>query len=67
MNRIADNLAQVKEVITAACARVGRDPSTVTLVAVSKTHLVDVILEALQAGVQHFGENRVEEASVKIP
>jgi hypothetical protein len=64
---IADNIERVRENIAAACARVGRDPSEVTLVAVSKTHGPDVILQAIAAGVQHFGENRVEEAQGKIP
>jgi pyridoxal phosphate enzyme (YggS family) len=64
---IAQNLEQVRENIVAACARVGRNPSEVTLVAVSKTHSTDAILQAIAAGAQHFGENRVEEAEGKIP
>lgn len=64
---IAQNIDQVRENIAAACARVGRDPSEVTCVAVSKTHGPDAILQAIAAGVQHFGENRVEEAEGKIP
>lgn len=63
----ADNVARVLENIAAACARVGRSPAEVTLVAVSKTHGVQAVLEAAAAGVQHFGENRVEEAGQKIP
>lgn len=64
---IADNLTRVREQIAAACARVGRDPAEVTLVAVSKTHPPAAVLEAVAAGVQHFGENRVEESAAKIP
>ncbi|MFN8376512.1 MAG: YggS family pyridoxal phosphate-dependent enzyme [Anaerolineae bacterium] len=64
---LVDHLHQVQERIAAACARAGRDPSQVTLVAVSKTHPFELILEAVAAGLQHFGENRVEEAAVKIP
>lgn len=64
---IEGNLSAVRETIAAACARANRDPSQVILVAVSKTHPERVILEAVAAGVQHFGENRVEEGSVKIP
>jgi PLP dependent protein len=64
---IADNIQQVRENIVAACARANRDPATVTLVAVSKTHPVEAVLQAVEAGVQHFGENRVEESSDKIP
>lgn len=64
---IAENMLQVREIIAAACARANRDPAEVTLVAVSKTHPVSMILEAAAAGAQHFGENRVEEATNKIP
>lgn len=64
---IADNINQVQETIQAACARVGRDPAQVTLVAVSKTHPPAAVLQAAELGVQHFGENRVEESEVKIP
>ncbi len=64
---IADNLNRVRQTIVDACARVGRDPASVTLVAVSKTHPASDVLEAFAAGAQHFGENRVEEAESKIP
>jgi len=63
---IAGRVAAVRETIAAACQRVGRSPDTVTLVAVSKTHPPALILEALAAGVHHFGENRIEEALGKI-
>ncbi len=64
---VAENLEQVRANIAAACARAGRDPGAVTLVAVSKTHPPAAILAAAAAGAQHFGENRVEEAMTKIP
>jgi len=64
---IADNLEHVRGSIAAACARAGRNPADVTLIAVSKTHPPALLLEAAAAGVQHFGENRVEEAESKIP
>lgn len=64
---IAENIAHVRANIAAACARAGRDPSGVTLIAVSKTRPAPLISEAFAAGVQHFGENRVEEAESKIP
>lgn len=64
---IAARIQQVQEQIAAACARARRDPSGVTLVAVSKTHPAAVVLAAAEAGLQHFGENRVEEAITKIP
>lgn len=65
--RIHENITQVRAEIDAACRRVGRDPATVTLIAVSKQKSVAAVLAALEAGVQHFGENRVEESEWKIP
>ena len=62
----ADNINRVQERIAAACARVNRDPGEITLVAVSKGKTVPAIVEAAAAGIQHFGENRVEEGIGKI-
>lgn len=53
--------------IAEACARAGRDPAAVTLVAVSKTHPAEAVLAALTAGQAVFGENRVQEAMAKFP
>ncbi|MCY4145472.1 MAG: YggS family pyridoxal phosphate-dependent enzyme [Chloroflexi bacterium] len=64
---IADNIQRVHERIATACARSGRDASEVTLVAVTKQQSVAAALAAVAAGLQHLGENRVEEAAVKIP
>jgi pyridoxal phosphate enzyme (YggS family) len=58
---------RVLERIAAACARVGRDPSDVTLVAVSKTVTPDVLRDAVAAGLDRLGENRVQEALTKAP
>lgn len=68
MNRepLAENLARVRARIAAAAQRAGRDPSAVTLVAVSKTHPVEAIQAAYSLGVRDFGENRVEEALPKM-
>ena len=67
MTEITHNLAQVQERIAEASLRVGRDPSEVTLVAVAKTFPPEAVVAAYQAGVRHFGENRVEEGAAKIP
>ncbi len=64
---IVENIQDVRRQIETACARAGRKPEAVTLVAVSKTHPADAVLEAIAAGLQHFGENRVEESESKIP
>lgn len=53
--------------IDAAAHRAGRDPSSVTMVAVTKTRPLDDVLAAYAAGVRHFGENRVQEAEAKFP
>jgi PLP dependent protein len=66
MTTIADNLHSVHERIALAAQRAGRSPGEVTLVAVSKTQPVELVLEAVQAGVTHFGENRVQEALAKF-
>lgn len=65
--RIADNLEKVNENIAAAAARAGRDPTDVTLVVVTKTRTLDEIRAAATAGIEIFGENRIQEAAVKIP
>jgi len=67
MSSIADNLQRVRERIAGACARAGRDPASVTLVAVSKFHPAESVAEALVAGQASFGENRVQEAAAKFP
>ena len=52
--------------IAAACGRAGRDPASVTLVAVSKTVDVTRLRVAVAAGLTIFGENRVQEAASKV-
>jgi pyridoxal phosphate enzyme (YggS family) len=64
---IAENLAQVRAQIAQACQEAGRDASDVGLIAVSKTMPPALILEAVAAGQVQFGENRIEEAALKIP
>lgn len=63
---IAENLERVRERISAACQRGRRDPSAITLVAVSKTMPAEAVVTAYRCGVRHFGENRAEEALPKI-
>ena len=64
---IADNIARVQEKIAQSCARANRQPEEITLVAVSKTQALESIVAALEVGLKHFGENRIEEALSKIP
>ncbi|MGC9522944.1 MAG: YggS family pyridoxal phosphate-dependent enzyme [Anaerolineae bacterium] len=67
MGAVADRLREVRERIADAALRAGRDPAEVWLVAVTKTFPVTAVLEALDAGQRHFGENRPEEGAWKIP
>ncbi len=62
---IAENLADVRAQIARACARCGRDPGEVELLAVSKTRPAADVREALAAGQTQFGENRVQELAAK--
>ncbi len=64
---VKENLAQVKENIICAARKAGRDPSEVTLIAVTKTKPVSLISEAYEAGIREFGENKVQEILEKQP
>src|ERR1700729_4359265 len=66
MNR-PEGITGVREQIAAACRDAGRDPATVTLVAVSKTFGAEAIETVIAAGQRVFGENRVHEAKAKCP
>jgi pyridoxal phosphate enzyme (YggS family) len=66
MNALADRLAVVQSAIARAAQRSGRPEADVELVAVSKTHPPEAVLEALDAGQTLFGESRVQEARAKI-
>lgn len=66
MTTIANNLQQVHHRIAQACAHAGRDPATVTLLAVSKTFGPEAVLDAARAGQKVFGENYLQEAVEKM-
>ena len=63
---IASNLADIRARISSAARSAGRDPSSVRLIAVSKTFPLDAVREAYDAGQREFGENRVQEGLQKI-
>jgi len=63
---IARNLAGVRARIDTAARRAGREPSAITLVAVSKTFSADHVRAAWEAGQRDFGENKVQEAEQKV-
>jgi pyridoxal phosphate enzyme (YggS family) len=64
---LAANLEQVRTRIAAACARAGRESNSVTLLAVTKSQVPEMVAEAARAGLTLFGENKVQEAKAKIP
>src|SRR5581483_11262321 len=64
---IRANVAAVESKIAAACARAGRSPDEVTLVAVTKTFPAIAVDDAAAAGITNVGENRVQEARDKRP
>jgi len=58
---LAANLARIREQIAEACRRSNRSESDVALMAVSKMHPAEAVMEAYAAGIRLFGENRVQE------
>lgn len=62
-----EGLSGVLDRIAAAAGRAGRDPASVTLVAVSKSHSVDEIRAVYDQGQRVFGENRAAELAEKAP
>jgi pyridoxal phosphate enzyme (YggS family) len=65
INTAAANLARVRERIARAASRAGRKAEDITLIAVSKMHPAERIRELYEAGLRHFGENRVQEWELK--
>jgi hypothetical protein len=62
---VATAVARVRERISQAATRAGRDPADVTVVAVTKGIDVDAIAEAGDAGIADFGENRAQDLAAK--
>jgi PLP dependent protein len=60
-SQIAENLARIRERVAHAARRAGRRVEDVTIVAVSKTFPFEAIRAGYEAGLRHFGENRVQE------
>jgi pyridoxal phosphate enzyme (YggS family) len=67
MATVSANLAAIQARIQAAALRAGRDPGSITLLAVSKFNGIDRIKEAALAGLKHFAESRQQEAQTKLP
>jgi hypothetical protein len=67
MRDLNEILGEIQAKIAAACARAGRDPADVRIVAVTKTHGPETVEEAVRSGLAAIGENKVQEAAWKKP
>jgi hypothetical protein len=67
VSELQENLTRIRSRIDQACERSGRQPDSVRLMAVSKNQPPERVAEAASAGLTLFGENRIQEAKVKIP
>jgi pyridoxal phosphate enzyme (YggS family) len=61
MTNIVARIQQIKDTISSACARAGRDPDKVKLVVVTKSVTIDAVKEVINLGVTDLGENRVQQ------
>jgi len=61
MDYIKENLKEIKDNIRTVCEKQGRDPESVTLIAVTKTIDEAVVNESLKLGIRDIGENKVQE------
>ncbi len=64
---LAENFEKIQQRIQAACIRCGREPDSVTLLAVTKSQPPEAVCAAADCGQILFGENKVQEAKAKIP
>ncbi|MBN2070902.1 MAG: YggS family pyridoxal phosphate-dependent enzyme [Candidatus Krumholzibacteriota bacterium] len=63
---VLDNYRRIRERVAEAAVKAGRDPGSITIVAVTKTRPASVVMEALEAGITDVGENRVQEFLGKV-
>lgn len=64
--RLSERLHRIEDRVAETCARSGRDPAEIRIVAVTKGHPQSTIVDALEAGLREIGENRVGEAAEKF-
>ena len=65
MQEIQDNIKDISQDIRDICSRTGRDPESITLIAVTKTVDADRINYAIESGISNIGENKVQEIVAK--
>jgi len=66
INEIKSNFEKVKQRVIKAALSCGRNPDEIKIVAVSKSHPVDIVANGISAGIKVFGENYVQEMKEKI-
>ncbi len=66
MSDIGQNLQLIRERMAIAASSCGRSTDEILLLAISKNFAIEAISRAAEAGLHHFGENRVQEAEAKI-
>jgi pyridoxal phosphate enzyme (YggS family) len=66
-SQIAQNIEFVRQRILRRCQSIGRDASEITVVGITKTFSAEAAIAAVKAGLADLGENRVQEALLKIP
>jgi len=64
--QISENLVRVREKMNSTAVISGRDPHDITLIVISKTRSAEIVNMAIDCGVRHFGENKIQEAVPKI-
>jgi len=67
VSELQENLRRIRSRIHRACEQSGRSPDSVRLMAVSKNQSPERVAEAASAGLTLFGENRIQEAKLKMP
>jgi pyridoxal phosphate enzyme (YggS family) len=67
MAMIKENIAKIRAGVEDACRKSSRDAGGITVVAVTKFVALELIQEAIDAGIRHIAENRVQEAGLKFP
>jgi len=67
MSSLPENIRRVQKAIETAAARQQKTPDAVTLVAVTKTFPAALVNQAIRLGIRHIGENRIQEARLKLP
>jgi hypothetical protein len=67
MTSIEHNIKQVRDKIQAVASKAGISEQAITLIAVTKTQSAEAVNQALSCGITHFGENKVQEATAKLP